>query len=136
MVDQTRRNSSREQRLARVFSADLGRHHKALAVLFSDDPGSLIKRRVVVQRDETDARELVGQVTDGLVLIALALHIQRPAADAGQEDLPSAGLLRRKFSDCFFLDLLTAPGRDCQFGVKLGSGPWSCSGSKDRCRRP
>lgn len=64
-----------------------GRHDEALPVLLFVQPGRLVKRHVVAQRGVAEARELVGQGTGGLVVVAAALHIQRPATYAA--DIPA-----------------------------------------------
>ena len=72
-----------------------GRQGEALPALFFGQPGCLVERRVVAQRGVADARELVGQGAGGLVVVAAALHIQRPAADAADVFARALGHLGR-----------------------------------------
>lgn len=52
-----------------------GRHHKALATLLPAQVGRLVKRLVISERCITNARQLVGQRTGGLVVVATPLHL-------------------------------------------------------------
>lgn len=89
MVDQTRRKGEmvgRGKVISLVSKWSLarcsGRDGKALSTRLPAQPGRFIKGRMVAQRGVADARELVGQGAGGLVVVASALDIQRPAADA------------------------------------------------------
>ena len=58
-----------------------GRHHKTLPVdLLAQSHGGFTKRLPVPERGIANARQLVGQRTRRLVVVAPGLHIERPAA--------------------------------------------------------
>lgn len=67
--------------VARSVPARLsGRYSEVLAVFLPAQAGRLVKRLVVSERCITNASQLVGQRTGGLVVVATPLRLKRPAA--------------------------------------------------------
>jgi hypothetical protein len=92
MVDQTRRKGEmvgRSEVISLISKWSLARcsgwEGKALSARLPGQPGSFVKGRVVAQRGVADPRELVGQGGGGLVVVAAALDIKGPSADAEHE---------------------------------------------------